>query len=219
MVGLHEALMDSPSSNPPGPARPFLTTLAAAQQGDKEAQETLFRWFYPQVQAMVHRSLSRDLRSNRPWLISRFSTGDVVQEVFRSLLDDLTGFVGKTEDAFVGYLYMVARNRLTDAIRFHEASRRDGRATVLDSADALPLAGSESPEAELVAREEAELFHELLQSFSEPERLLLRGRIEQGAEFQDLADQLGYSSVWAARRAFYAAQTKLLIRFQQRRSD
>ena len=63
------------------------------------------------------------------------------------------------------------------------------------------------------------IFHELLQSFSEPERLLLRGRIEQGAEFQDLADQLGYSSVWAARRAFYAAQTKLLIRFQQRRSD
>ena len=41
-------------------------------------------------------------------------------------------------------------------------------------------------------------------------------RLEQDVPFQSLADQLGYSSSSAARRAFYSAQAQLVIRLRQR---
>ena len=81
----------------------------------------------------------------------------------------------------------------------------------------------------IVSKEEEQLMHPLQQQRlheSESdwnsqlpwEQLLLRARIEQGAKFQDLADQLGYPSRSAARRAFYSAQARLVIRLRQRMS-
>lgn len=199
--------------------RSFAESLHAARAGDKTAQEDLFRAYYPQVERIVHRSLAKDMRSSRPWLHARFSTGDVVQEVFRSLLADLGAFAGEGEDAFVGYLAMVARNRIIDAIRFHEAARRDGRST-LPTPEEGPLRSEQvGPATEVASNEELERFHELIESFPEREQLLLRARLEQGVRFRDLADQLGYSSPHSARRAFYAAQAQLVIRLRQGESE
>ena len=201
--------------HPPSSESTFLATLEAAQLGDSGAMEVLFERFYGKVQAMVHAGLARDLRTNRPWLLARFSTGDVVQDVFRSLLKDLSGFQGSTEDAFTGYLAMVVRNRLIDAIRFHEAAQRDGRL----SGDEVLLGQSESEESnplEAAANAEAlEGFHQALRTFDDREQLLLRARLEQEVSFQDLADQLGYGSRDAARRAFYGAQARLAIRLRK----
>ena len=103
----------TPTTRDPKPSPfDFRMILEAARRGDRAATEVLFRRFYPGVERMVHRSLSQDLRSNRPWLNVRFSTGDVVQDVFRSLLRDLSGFEGDTEGTFSWYLAMVVRNRL-----------------------------------------------------------------------------------------------------------
>jgi len=206
----------TPSTQPS--ASSFQVTLAAARQSDADALETLFQNFYPEVERMVHRSLSKDLRSHRPWLAARFSTGDVVQEVFRSLLRDLSGFQGTTEDAFTGYLAMVVRNRLIDAVRYHEAAQRDGRLTSppVDEADAVSR--QHGPGTHAASADEVEAFHELLATFDEREQLLVRARIEQGATFKDLAEQLGYPSKSAARRAFYSAQARLVIRLRQRLS-
>lgn len=201
----------------PSPALPrgFQATLEAARQGDGTAVEELFQAFYPRVERMVHLALSRDLRRSRPWLLARFSTGDVVQEVFRGLLRDLTGFRGEGEEAFSGYLAMVVRNRLLDAVRFHEAAQRDGRRT-LDAVEESDPAGAENePLQELATAEELERFHQVLESFEEREQLLLRGRLEQELGFQELADRLGYSSKFAARRAYYSVQALLVIRLRQ----
>lgn len=203
----------------PAPSAGFQATLAAARNGDSAAMEELFEVFYPRVQRMVHRGLSRDLRSTRPWLTARFSTGDVVQEVFRSLLKDLRGFRGTGEDAFTGYLAMVVRNRLLDAIRFHEAAQRDGRRTSPSVGDADAASPHSDPVADALLADEAESFQEVLKTLPETEQLLLRARLEQGARFSDLAEQLGYSSPSAARRAFYAAQAQLVIRLRKRLAD
>ncbi len=197
----------------------FEANLCAAREGDSEAMETLFETYYPRVKRMVHEGLSRDLRNSRPWLTARFSTGDVVQEVFRSLLKDLSGFRGKTEDAFRGYLAMVVRNRLLDAIRFHESAQRDGRRTTPTPEGLDTPCSSPDPAAEALGAEEANDLHEVLKTFPEHEQLLLRARLEQGAMFKDLAEQLGYSSKAAARRAFFSAQALLVIRLGQRRSN
>ncbi len=195
----------------PLPAPEFLATLAAARGGDRVAIDFLVERYYPRVQETVHRDLSRDLRCSRPWLTARFSTGDVVQDVFRSLLSDLSNFQGQTESAFCGYLAMIIRNRLLDAIRFHEAAQRDGRESSALEGRPEPSTEGSGPATMAGDSEAADRLEQALNSLPEKERLLLRARIEQSTQFVVLAERLGYSSKWAARRAFYAAQSKVLV--------
>jgi len=193
----------------------FLETLTAARSGDKVATQELFQLFYPRVQRMVHARLARDLRSTRPWLAARFSTGDVVQEVFRSVLGDLDAFAGRNEGAFAGYLAMVVRNRIIDAVRFHEAATRDGRRSrdVQEDTDGPVL--EDDPVDELVNREELGRFQLALETFTPREQLLIRARLEGTASFRDLADQLGFGSASAARRAFHGAQARLAFMLKE----
>lgn len=198
------------------PKGTFLETLEAARSGDSSALDQLFRDFYPRVQAMVHRSMSSGLRQTRPWLARRFSTGDVVQEVFRSVLRDVGSFAGKTEEAFCGYLSMIVRNRLIDAIRFHEAARRDGRrANSRDGVIELEDPKAQDREDD----EDAEAFHRAMSKLPEKDQVLLRSRIEIGETFPVLAERLGYSSAKSVRRAFYALQARFLIHLRAELSE
>ncbi|MEM8710313.1 MAG: sigma-70 family RNA polymerase sigma factor [Planctomycetota bacterium] len=194
----------------------FEQVLNAAKDGDQVAIGEIFELFYPRVKRLVHRSLATDLRNSRPWLTARFSTGDVVQEVFRSVLGDLESFGGSTERAFTGYLTMVVRNRIIDAIRFHEAERRDGRRGALPIAEEEHEGASDSPANAAANAEELDRFHEALKTFPEREQLLLRARFEETASFAELTEQLGYPSESTARRAYFAAQARLAVQLRDR---
>jgi len=207
------------TNSSPQPPIDFMRTLEAARQGEEQALQDLFQRFYPRVQVLVHRSLAGDLRVNRPWLSSVFSTGDVVQEVFQSVLRNLDGFRGKDEDAFAGYLSIVVRNRLIDSIRFHQAARRDRRMVGGAVDEQEPESRGSGPATQLASAEDVSRFREALATFPERERLLLRERLERRERFQDLADQLGYPSADAARKAFYAAQARLLLRLRNPESS
>ncbi|MCP3915942.1 MAG: sigma-70 family RNA polymerase sigma factor [bacterium] len=193
------------------PARTFGQTLQAARAGDGAALAELTERFYPTVQRLVHARLGRDLRSTRPWLAARFSTGDVVQDVFHGVLRDLDAFGGDSERAFVGYLSMVVRNRIIDAVRFHESERRDGRrgGRAQDPLDAPATLAD--PAAEVASREQHERVRVALAALTPRDQLLLRGRVEELATFAELAEQLGYEDESGARRAFYAAQARLAL--------
>ena len=132
--------------------------LECARAGDTRAQDALFKALDPTMERLVHKGLSRDVRRGRPWLDARFSTGDVVQEVFCKLLVDLPSFVGTKERALVGYLVASIRHRLIDAIRFHEASQRDGRRTVLQPEERDPTGRLRSPVSDVASAEEIERF-------------------------------------------------------------
>lgn len=193
---------------------PFATLLENARRADPEALDALVRRFYPEVQRLVHLRLARDMRHHRPWIAARFSTGDVVQSVFEGVIRDLGAFAGKTEEAFVGYLAAVVRNRIVDAVRFHEAAQRDGR-RASSITQRLELKSGELDPAEALVSEEA--MGELLLALAEFEprvQHLLRARLEGLASFRELADQLGYGSESAARRACFAAQAKLAVRLR-----
>ncbi|MDF1800058.1 MAG: sigma-70 family RNA polymerase sigma factor [Planctomycetota bacterium] len=189
----------------------FQEALTAARGGDAEALADLTERFYPTVQRLVHGKLARDLRTSRPWLAARFSTGDVVQDVFHAVLRDLDAFAGEGEQAFVGYLAMVVRNRILDAVRFHEAERRDGRRNGGDPNDlSLPATG-DGPADEASAREYVGRLQRALSGFEPREQLLLRARLEQQATFAELAAQLGFGTESGARRAFYSIQARLTL--------
>lgn len=187
----------------------FLVVLEKAREKDPASLDSLFKRFYPKVERMVHMNLATDLRVNRPWMSARFSTGDVVQEVFRSVLTDLDSFAGSNEGAFAGYLAMIVRNRILDVIRFHEAARRDGRRGGQPVEDTGLPSPEDDPQEAAASQEELMRFHEALQRFPERERLLIRARFEKSASFEELTERLGFSSVSVARRAFYAAQARL----------
>lgn len=199
------------TTEPTGTSPDFRASLAAARAGEGWALDALAKRFYPTVERIVHHRLATDLRSSRPWLTARFSTGDVVQEVFQGVLRDLGAFAGDTEEAFVGYLAMVVRNRIIDAVRFHEADRRDGRRSTSTPDDLDFEAAVEDPARAVATREEVARLFEALQHFAPREQLLLRARIEGVASFSELAAQLGYGSESAARRAFYGAQARLTL--------
>lgn len=189
----------------------FQALLKGAREGRGDALDQLFRSFYPTVETLVHSRLAKDQRSGRPWLHARFSTGDVVQEVFKDLLRDLGAFRGETSRAFCGYLSMVVRNRIVDSVRHHEAAQRDGRRTTSPSADFERADCGLDPEHAAATADEQARFEGFLQSFPEQEQHLLRGRIELDVSFHELAEQLGYSSPSAAKRAFYLAQARLVL--------
>ncbi len=197
--------------SPEPPQRSFQDALSAAQAGDQEAINDLFTWFYPRVRQIVHKSLATDLRQGRGWLAARFSTGDVVQEVFWSVLGNLKSFGGDTEHAFVGYLSMVVRNRIIDAVRHHQAEMRDGRRGAPELHESQHSSPVATPLDEALLTEDAERYQEALQGFPEREQLLLRARFEESATFEELAEQLGYSHEASARRAFYGAMAKLTV--------
>lgn len=194
----------------------FQRTLDEARAGDPRALETLFSTFYPWVEQVVHRSLSRDLRRRRPWLNMRLSTGDVVQEVFRSVLQDLEAFTGSQPDDLRGYLATVTRNRLIDLVRFHEAARRDGRRSSRNQEEAERASAGRGPMTQAMSSEEVSICREEIARFPEREQRLLRARLEDGLDFPTIVERLGFSSISAARRAFFSAQSQLVIRLRRR---
>ena len=190
---------------------PFLATLERARLGESQALEQLATRFYPVVQELVHQRLATDLRRSRPWLSARFSTGDVVHSVFEGVLWDLGAFGGRTEEAFVGYLATVVRNRILDALRYHQAAQRDGRAGRPFDED-FDVEGGEGDPSEAAAQVEAAArLLKALRGFEPRVQHLLRARLEGLASFRELADQLGYGSESAARRAFFDAQARLSL--------
>ncbi|MFN3243836.1 MAG: RNA polymerase sigma factor [Planctomycetota bacterium] len=192
--------MTTPASQPPDPGASRRELAALCQR------------HYPAVYDRVHRLLARDIRRGRPWLSAMLSTGDLVHEVFLGVVRDFDGFRGDGDEQFVAYLARLTRNRLIDSVRYHEAERRDSRrGQVLD-----PEACHDAPSPVTVSmqREEVERVFAILATFPERDRALLRGRIDDGETFAELASALGYASADSARKSFRTLQARLLARLQ-----
>lgn len=204
-----------PSPKPPAEGSIDVSALlAASSQGDPAAIRELCDRYYGEVQRLVHASLQKDLRRRRPWLHALFSTGDIVHEVFVGVLTEVGTFRGDTRLEFVTFLSRLTRNRLIDAVRFHEAARRDGRRVERD-VEAEPPAPSEEPVDEMITAEVAGSVHRILTSLSARDRALLRGRVEDGESFGALAASLGFASADSARKTFRRVQARVLLRLQK----
>ena len=196
----------------------FPRKLAAARRGSRSAQQALFQDYYPQVERIVHAQLRRGLGRRRGCLASRFSTADVVQDVFHSLIRSLGAFTGATQGEFVAYMVKLIRSRTLDTIRHHRASCRDYRRSQgspenVPSVEIAPALEGESSSSAVDADLQVS-YRAALELLPEPARRLLRARIERGLGFEELAHELGYPSRYAARRAFFSAQARLIVRMK-----
>ena len=191
--------------------------LAKTRQGDRASSDELIRRFYPAVQKRVHRELDLDVRKRHPWVAQLFSTGDIVHDVFISVLHGIDSFSGSERD-FERYLTKVVKHRLVDLIRYHEASRRDARRASCDndrSPDNLASADT-SPTGAAQRREENECVEDALSTMSEKDQSLIRMRMKHGVSYRSIAEKLGLPSEDAARKATRAAEARLLAALRNR---
>lgn len=196
---------------PPQTEADFRRDLAAARGSDREALNRLAALYYPRVQQLVHARLAQDFRSSRPWLSSRFSTQDIVQDAFSGIERHLEAFRGTTPDSFIAYLAMVVRNLVLGTVRYHERARRDARRVAPGSAEWQQLGTDEEPEGIVARAEQDERVQRHLAELEPGEVMLFRARSEGTHSFRDLAEMLGYGSESAARRAYYRIQARLLL--------
>jgi len=172
--------------------------------------------FYPAVRDAVHRELALDLRRGRGWMAAQFSTGDIVQEVFLSALRDLDGFEGDDENAFKAFMAALVRHRLLDALRYHEAERRDPRrAGVLDAAVLARASDGTSPTDAVARGEEVDAVRRALETLQPRDRALIEQRFVSNASYAEIAKKLDIVSEEAARKAVAGAQARLLIELRR----
>jgi len=194
--------------------------IVAAAGGDGAARERLVAHCYEPVQRLVHRDLERDFRQKHRWMMPLFSTHDVVHEVLAAVVRDLadTSFVGP--EPFYAYLGTLVRHRLLDAVRFHEAARRDGRKQGVEPSQGLAAVAADNREATptLAASlgERAALVRAALAELPERQRRLLEMRLLEEATFPVIAEALGYASEETARQACHAAQARMLVKLRTR---
>lgn len=192
--------------------------IVAAAGGDAAAQERVVALCYDDVQRIVHRDLQGDFRQRHRWILPLFSTHDVVHEVLLAVVRDLADTQFEHQAQFCAYLGTLVRHRLLDAVRFHEAARRDGRKQVAE--DTVGLAGHASGEGTptLAASlgERAGLVREALAELPERQRRLLELRLLEDATFPQIAAALGYASDETARQACHDAQARLLVKLRMR---
>lgn len=124
---------------------------------------------------------------------------DLTSQVFTRAYTALPHY---TEGSFRGWLYQIARNILIDSFR------RQRPTTALDGI--ASIGANETPLDERVIAEEARIqLHEALAQLGEPQRSILRLRL-QGLTGPDIAARLGMSHE-AMKSAQYRAMAKLRI--------
>jgi RNA polymerase sigma-70 factor, ECF subfamily len=194
--------------------------ILAAAAGDRAAQERVVAICLPEVRALVHRELQQDFRQRHRWILPLFSTQDVVHEVLAAVVQELadTQFAGP--EPFCAYLGTLVRHRLLDAVRFHEAARRDGRKQVGEPTAGMAEVAADRREATptLAASlgERASLVRDALGELPERHRRLLELRLLEEATFPQIRTALGYASDETARQACLDAQAKLLVKLRVR---
>jgi RNA polymerase sigma factor (sigma-70 family) len=200
------------------PARMDLVSLhARVRAGERDARAELVRRFLAPVRDLVHRKLDRDLRRRHPWLLPMLSTGDVVQDVLVGVVESLDRLEAPDDEAFTRYLATLVEHRLIDALRFHEAGRRDARRQVAPETGVLDRAGDDpTPSHTAAVAEQLTVFRGELEALPARERALLELRLCEETPYAEVAERLGFPSPDAARKAFHAAQARLVVRLRAR---
>ena len=186
--------------------------VARAAGGEADARNALVERYQPRLRSMVHRELEQDFRRSHRWMLPVFSTRDVVQDVFVGLMHSLDAEEAEfpNEAAFLAYLATMVRHRLLDAVRFHEAKRRDARRRATpdtddESGESGPIERPDEsgvvPDVAAQLAEHAALLREVLDALPERHRVLVQMRVVDGATFGEIATALGYASQETARQS------------------
>ena len=194
--------------------------IAEAAGGNEAARQQVVTTCYEDVRRLVHRDLERDFRQHHRWMVPLFSTHDVVHDVLMAVVHDLADTQFDGAAPFFAYLGTLVRHRLLDAVRCHEAARRDVRKQVAEPTAGLAGVAADAREVTptLAASlgERASLVRQALAELPERQRRVLELRLLEDATFPQIREALGYASDETARQACLDAQARLLVKLRVR---
>jgi len=200
------------------PDERLIVDLRAAQRGDRAAAARLLEHVLPEVRRMVHLRLQRSYRRHNEWIVSLFSTGDVVQDLLIGVLADVGRFRGDGEQGLMAWLSVQVENRIRDRLRFFRRGKRDQRlvrtldaGTDVDVADAV----ADPQPSPSTATETAELWAAVqtaIASLAEGEREVLEASLDPELSWADVARRLDLPTAEAARLRHRRARVRLSLR-------
>jgi RNA polymerase sigma-70 factor (ECF subfamily) len=191
MQGRGDPLLDSCPGEVAG-LEESLGLLARAREGDKAALSALVERHHEQLLRVVRIRLGRGMRA-------LLESGDVVQETYQALVQEIGGLRLERGDDLVQWLARVATNRIRDAHDRAHAARRDvGRERPLDPVDAASgepppaLAASQTSPSDAAWRSEVrEALDAAIASLPEDWREAILLRDYCGASWERIAEALG----------------------------
>lgn len=179
-----------------GGAEATIELLRLAQDGDRYAQEALFRRLAPPLQRWAHGRLPG-------WARSMVSTTDIVQEALASTYRALQQHEQRDEFAVHAYLRTALKSRLVDELRkvqrrpvFQEMARSVGD-------------DSTSPLEEAIGAEALDRYEAALAALDVTSREAVIARLELGLPFAEIAPLIGKPSADAARMTVSRAMVRL----------
>jgi RNA polymerase sigma factor (sigma-70 family) len=196
--------------------------LRAAQAGDRAAVAGLVTELLPQVRAMVHRRLEQSYRRHNDWVVSLFSTGDVVQDLLIGVLADLGRFRGADVRSLTAWLSAQVESRILERLRFFRSGKRDQRrvASLERSPEGAATAAiadpHASPAASAAAAELWSALQEAIAGLAEDERAVVEKSLDPEVSWEDVARELGLPSGEAARQRHKRARARLSLRLSAR---
>lgn len=185
--------------------------VAAAQAGDSDATDQLFRRYYPWVLQVSALRMGEPLRN----VLER---EDLVQEALLDAFRGLARFEHRDEGSFRNWLATIVSARVSDGWRRMSAQKRgagavrsfataSGGSSVL-TASLFPDAGA-SPSEEAAARELEERIETAMLALPARERSAVELRRLCGLEYADIASELQLPTEGAARALVARALTRL----------
>jgi RNA polymerase sigma-70 factor (ECF subfamily) len=162
----------------------FRNILERVRRGDRSSAAELVRRFEPELRRVIH------VRLTDPRLRRVFDSGDVCQSVLANFFVRvaLGEFDLNRPEQLFDLLMVMARNKLRDKARRHQAQRRDQRRVDGDDPKLDALPGPNGDPGRIVAARD--LLSEVRRQLRDDERVLADHRA-QGLDWPEIAERLG----------------------------
>ncbi|WP_406700948.1 ECF-type sigma factor [Singulisphaera sp. Ch08] len=163
----------------------FPDLIRRVRLGDADAAEELIRRYEPEIRLKVRTWL----RLRNPELRRAFDSMDICQSVMAHFFVRVTAGQYDLDEPsqLLGLLTVMARNKLSEQVRYQQSQRRDLRRTHSMGTEALTAANRETPSSLASAKELLAAFRSRL-SIDELELADMRAR---GREWASIAEELG----------------------------
>lgn len=157
-------------------------------QGDEEAIASLYALYRQSMIALIHRRLGHTLHG-------LMESVDLVQSVWKDVLDDLPRFEDRGPDSLKRWLHTCLLHKIYAKKRFHDAGKRDaGRVSPLPPSD-LGLASTDpTPSQDASAHEDLERVLTALRRLPPEQHEIMLLRMRDELTHEQVGQRVGKST-------------------------
>ena len=167
-----------------------LALVQSASRGDRDALLALLQRCLPELRAFIR------LRTG-PKLLARETPDDLVQSVCREVLQELSAFDYRSEQAFRAWLFTSALHKVQDRARYYAADKRTAPHAWRPCSDPQLLSGYVSllsPSRIAIAREDVQALEAAFDQLTDDQREVVTLHRLVGLDPEQIAQRLGKSS-------------------------